>query len=88
MERPQHYSKLLNSMKSYNDLTDKEKEVVDMINGKINDAVMNDLRGFLLEQAKLGTAMMKHLENCKIYPNALPQDVPVPSTNYYLKRSL
>ena len=82
------YFLLSSNMKSYNDLTDKEKEIVDMLNKKINDAVMNDLRGFILEQVKLGTAMMKHLENCKTYPNVLPQDIPTPCTHYYLKRSL
>lgn len=56
-------------MKSYNDLTDKEKKIIDMINKKINDAVMNDLRGFILEQAKLGTAMMKYWENYIIEEN-------------------
>ena len=55
-------------MKSYDDLTDKEKEIVDMLNKKINDDVMNDLRGFILEQVKLGTAMMKYSGNCKTYP--------------------
>jgi len=45
-------------MKSYDDLTDKEKEILDMINKKINDDVMDDLQSFLLEQVKMGHAMI------------------------------
>ena len=56
-------------MKSYDDLTDKEKKIIDMINKKINDDVMDDLQSFLLEQVKMGHAMIKSLENCKTYPN-------------------